>query len=63
MIKTIFKKITENKDLTFDETYNLIIELGKDRLDVTVGSSLDIFGGSGMKYTDAVAFNQQQDVC
>jgi phosphoribosylformimino-5-aminoimidazole carboxamide ribotide isomerase len=37
-------------------------ELGKDRLDATVGSSLDIFGGSGMKYTDAVAFNRQQEV-
>jgi phosphoribosylformimino-5-aminoimidazole carboxamide ribotide isomerase len=38
-----------------------IRELGRGRLDVTVGSSLDIFGGSGMKYSDAVAFNQQQD--
>ena len=38
-----------------------IRELGQDRLDVTVGSSLDIFGGSGMKYTDAVAFNRQQE--
>ena len=37
-----------------------IQELGKNRLDVTVGSSLDIFGGSGMKYSDAVAFNRQQ---
>jgi len=39
----------------------LIRELGRGRLDVTVGSSLDIFGGSGMKYSDAVAFNRQQD--
>ena len=38
----------------------LIRELGQGRLDATVGSSLDIFGGSGMKYTDAVAFNRQQ---
>ena len=38
-----------------------IQELGKGRLDVTVGSSLDIFGGSGMKYSDAVAFNRQQE--
>ena len=37
-----------------------IRELGKGRLDVTVGSSLDIFGGSGMKYSDAVAFNRRQ---
>jgi phosphoribosylformimino-5-aminoimidazole carboxamide ribotide isomerase len=40
-----------------------IKDLGKGKLDATVGSSLDIFGGSGMKYTDAVAFNQQQEVC
>ena len=39
-----------------------IQELGNGRLDVTVGSSLDIFGGSGMKYSDAVAFNRQQEV-
>jgi len=26
-----------------------------------VGSSLDIFGGSGMKYSDAVAFSRQQE--
>jgi len=37
-----------------------IKELGKGRLDYTVGSSLDIFGGSGMKYSDVVAFNQQE---
>jgi len=40
-----------------------IKELGKGRLDATVGSSLDIFGGSGMKYTDAVSFHQQEEVC
>ena len=39
----------------------LIRDLGMGRLDVTVGSSLDIFGGSGMKYTEAVAFNRQQE--
>jgi len=38
-----------------------IKELGKGRIDVTVGSSLDIFGGNGMKYSDAVAFNRQQE--
>ena len=38
-----------------------IKELGRGRLDATVGSSLDIFGGRGMKYTDAVAFNRQEE--
>ena len=35
-------------------------ELGRNRLDATVGSALDIFGGNGIKYRDAVAFNQQE---
>ena len=38
-----------------------VAELGRGRLDVTVGSSLDIFGGSGMKYSEAVAFNRRQE--
>ena len=34
----------------------LVRELGRDKLDVTVGSALDIFGGSGITYRDAVEF-------
>jgi phosphoribosylformimino-5-aminoimidazole carboxamide ribotide isomerase len=34
----------------------LVRELGRDRLDVTVGSALDIFGGSGMTYREAVDY-------
>ncbi|MEN8135826.1 MAG: phosphoribosylformimino-5-aminoimidazole carboxamide ribotide isomerase [Thermodesulfobacteriota bacterium] len=34
----------------------LVRELGRDKLDVTVGSALDIFGGSGIAYDEAVAF-------
>lgn len=34
----------------------LLKEAGRDRLDVTVGSALDIFGGNGLAYRDAVAF-------
>ena len=34
----------------------LIKDLGGDRLDVTVGSALDIFGGSGLSYREAVDF-------
>jgi len=40
----------------------LIRDLGKNRLHATVGSALDIFGGSTMTYDDVVAFhwkNQQ----
>ena len=36
-------------------------ELGQNRLDVTVGSALDIFGGTGIKYADAVAFNKREN--
>jgi len=42
--------------------FQQVKELGKNRLDVTVGSSLDIFGGTGMTYADAVAFNKQEGI-
>lgn len=35
-------------------------DLGQDRLDATIGSALDIFGGSGITYAEAVAFNRQE---
>jgi len=28
------------------------------KIDLTIGSALDIFGGSGVKYEDCVKFNQ-----
>jgi phosphoribosylformimino-5-aminoimidazole carboxamide ribotide isomerase len=30
------------------------------RIDLTIGSALDIFGGKGVRYEDAVAFNRRQ---
>jgi phosphoribosylformimino-5-aminoimidazole carboxamide ribotide isomerase len=33
--------------------------LGRRRIDLTIGSALDIFGGSGMRYADLVAFNRK----
>lgn len=33
--------------------------LGRRRIDLTIGSALDIFGGSGMRYEDVVAFNRK----
>lgn len=36
--------------------------LGQGRLDVTIGSALDIFGGSGITYQEAVRFNRSQAV-
>ena len=35
----------------------LIRTAGRGRIDVTVGSALDIFGGSGLRYQDVVAFH------
>ncbi|MBI1840432.1 MAG: phosphoribosylformimino-5-aminoimidazole carboxamide ribotide isomerase [Verrucomicrobia bacterium] len=35
-----------------------VSRLGLGRIDLTIGSALDIFGGSGVKYADAVAFNR-----
>jgi len=32
--------------------------LGQGRVDLTIGSALDIFGGTGVKYADVVAFNK-----
>jgi len=34
-----------------------ITQLGQGKVDLTIGSALDIFGGSGVKYADCVAFN------
>nr|HDN01130.1 phosphoribosylformimino-5-aminoimidazole carboxamide ribotide isomerase [Deltaproteobacteria bacterium] len=37
----------------------LVKELGQDRLDLTIGSALDIFGGDGVTYDEVVAFNKR----
>jgi phosphoribosylformimino-5-aminoimidazole carboxamide ribotide isomerase len=34
-----------------------VTRIGGGRVDLTIGSALDIFGGSGVKYQDVVAFN------
>jgi phosphoribosylformimino-5-aminoimidazole carboxamide ribotide isomerase len=35
-----------------------VTRLGQGRIHLTIGSALDIFGGSGVRYKDAVAFNR-----
>ncbi len=35
-----------------------VTRVGRGRIDLTIGSALDIFGGSGVKYEEAVAFNR-----
>jgi phosphoribosylformimino-5-aminoimidazole carboxamide ribotide isomerase len=36
-----------------------VTRLGQGKIDLTIGSALDIFGGTGVRYRDAVAFNHQ----
>ena len=35
-----------------------VTRVGQGRIDLTIGSALDIFGGSGVRYEDVVAFNR-----
>ena len=37
----------------------LVTRLGSGRVDLTIGSALDIFGGSGVRYSDVVEFNRR----
>ena len=37
-----------------------VTRLSRNRIDLTIGSALDIFGGTGARYEDLVAFNQRQ---
>ena len=36
-----------------------VTRLGQGRIDLTIGSALDIFGGSGVRYQDVVEFNRR----
>ena len=38
----------------------IIHDVSGGRLDLTIGSALDIFGGDGVRYADAVEFNRRQ---
>ena len=41
------------------EDIESVERLGQGRLDFTVGSALDIFGGSGLRYADLVSLNRR----
>ena len=43
------------------EDLYLVKELGKDRIDLTIGSALDIFGGSGVTFHEVTRFNMEND--
>ena len=36
----------------------MVTRLGQGKVDLTIGSALDIFGGDGVRYEDVVAFNR-----
>lgn len=38
----------------------LVQKLSGGRVDLTIGSALDIFGGSTIKFEEAVAWNERQ---
>lgn len=44
------------------EDLERVEELGGGRVDLTIGSALDLFGGTGVRYVDAVAFNRSRPV-
>jgi phosphoribosylformimino-5-aminoimidazole carboxamide ribotide isomerase len=37
-----------------------VTKLGQGKVDLTIGSALDIFGGKGVRYADVVKFNRRQ---
>jgi phosphoribosylformimino-5-aminoimidazole carboxamide ribotide isomerase len=37
-----------------------VTKLGQGKVDLTIGSALDIFGGTSVRYEDVVAFNMRQ---
>ncbi len=43
------------------EDLHRIQELSGGRVDATVGSALDLFGGRGVRYADLLAFNRRQN--
>jgi phosphoribosylformimino-5-aminoimidazole carboxamide ribotide isomerase len=38
----------------------LVESAGRENVDVTVGSALDLFGGKGVRYDELVAWNRRE---
>lgn len=43
------------------EDLELVKTLSSGKVDLTIGSALDIFGGSGVKFEDCVRWNKEQE--
>ncbi len=41
------------------EDLETVTRLGQGKVDLTIGSALDVFGGTGVRYDDAVAYNRR----
>jgi len=41
------------------EDLQIVHEVSQGKVDLTIGSALDIFGGTGITYEDAVRFNRE----
>ena len=41
------------------EDLETVTSIGRGRIDLTIGSALDIFGGAGVKYQECVEFNRR----
>ncbi|MCI5125845.1 MAG: phosphoribosylformimino-5-aminoimidazole carboxamide ribotide isomerase, partial [Candidatus Electrothrix sp. AR5] len=55
----VSKPITYAGGVTDMDDLKIIHRAGKSKLDATVGSALDIFGGTGCTYEEVVAFHNQ----
>ena len=55
----VCKPITYAGGVTDMDDLKIIRRAGKSKLDATVGSALDIFGGTGCTYEEVVAFHNQ----
>jgi len=42
------------------EDLALVDRLSKGKVDLTIGSALDLFGGTGVRFTDCIAWNNQR---
>ncbi len=55
----VSRPVTYAGGVTDMDDLKIIYRAGKSRLDATVGSALDIFGGTGCTYEEVVAFHRQ----
>lgn len=44
------------------EDLTKVTSIGKGMIDLSIGSALDLFGGNGIRYSDAVKFNNMQNI-